>query len=97
MIDGAAPGRSRSRESDLCQGYGEPLMRWASAVEGAEWSNPAELRQQFGSADFVSGLTVFDIGGNKFRLIAYVNYRKHFVVIKRILTHADYDKGAWKK
>jgi len=74
----------------------EPLMRWADVVESENWQNPSELRQQFGSADFVGDLTVFGIGGNKFRLIAYVGYRKHFVLIKRILTHADYDKGAWK-
>jgi mRNA interferase HigB len=74
----------------------EPLMRWATVVERANWQNPAELREQFGSADFVGDLTVFDIGGNKFRLIAFVHYRKHFVLIKRILTHGDYDKGAWR-
>lgn len=71
-------------------------MRWATVVERANWQNPAELREQFGSADFVGDLTVFDIGGNKFRLIAFVHYRKHFVLIKRILTHGDYDKGAWR-
>jgi mRNA interferase HigB len=71
-------------------------MRWAQAVESVNWQNPSELRKQFGSADFVGSLTIFNIGGNKFRLIAYVNYQKHFVLIKHILTHADYDKGAWK-
>ena len=37
-----------------------------------------------------------DIGGNKYRLIAFVHYRRKVVYIKRILTHKDYDKGTWK-
>jgi mRNA interferase HigB len=50
----------------------------------------------FGTADFVGDKTVFDIGGNKYRLIAYIHYRAKIVFIKHILTHAEYDKGDWK-
>jgi len=45
----------------------------------------------------VGYLTVFNIGGNKYRLIAFVHYRRKAVYIKRILTHKDYAKGAWKR
>lgn len=49
------------------------------------------------TADFVGDLVVFDIGGNKYRLIAFVHYRQRAVYIKHILTHREYDKGAWKQ
>ena len=46
--------------------------------------------------DKVGELVVFDIGGNKYRLIAYIRFEKQIVYIKAVLTHRDYDKGAWK-
>lgn len=50
----------------------------------------------FPSADGVENLTVFDIGGNKYRLIALVDYEYQKVFIRAILTHAEYDKEGWK-
>jgi mRNA interferase HigB len=73
-----------------------PLTSWADVVEHSAWKNPADLRRTFGSADFVGELTVFNIGGNNYRLIAYVHYRRQIVFIKNILTHDEYDKGKWK-
>jgi len=73
------------------------LIRWANVVKASSWANPAELKAVFGSADFVGDLTVFDIGGNKYRLIAFVDYRRQIVYIKSILTHQQYDLGDWKK
>lgn len=75
----------------------EPLKHWANAVEAAAWNNPAALRAAFGSADFVGDLTVFNVGGNKYRLIAFVHYRRQIVFIKHILTHERYDEGKWKR
>jgi mRNA interferase HigB len=75
----------------------EPLRHWANVVEESSWSNPAELKATFGMADFVGDLTVFNIGGNKYRLIAFVQFRRQIVYIKHILTHKEYDKGDWKK
>ena len=74
----------------------EPLLHWASATESSIWKTPGDVRFSFNSADFVEDLTVFDIGGNKYRLIAYVHYRRGIVYIKAVLTHKEYDKGAWK-
>jgi mRNA interferase HigB len=51
----------------------------------------------FASADNVEGLTVFDIGGNKFRLITSIHYNRPKVYIRAVLTHAEYDRGNWKK
>jgi len=60
------------------------LRAWATAVESATWKNPADLKRMFGTADFVGDKTVFDIGGNKYRLIAYVHYRAKIVYIKHV-------------
>ncbi|WP_226952617.1 type II toxin-antitoxin system HigB family toxin [Mesopusillimonas faecipullorum] len=54
-------------------------------------------RQQFGSVDRVGDLYVFDIGGNKYRLIAFLHAAHQLVYIKHVLTHSEYDKGDWKK
>ena len=56
----------------------------------------AELKAAFNARDKVGELTVFDIGGNKYRLIAYIRFEKQILYIKAVLTHRDYDKGAWK-
>jgi mRNA interferase HigB len=74
----------------------EPLNHWANAVQAAGWKNPAALKSDFGSADFVGDLTVFNAGGNKYRLIVFVHYRRQIVYIKQILTHEEYDEGIWK-
>ena len=48
-------------------------------------------------ADKVSDLTVFNIGGNKARLIAAIHYNTHRIYIRHILTHKEYDRGSWRK
>ena len=70
-----------------------PLRTWYAIVEKASWSNPAEIKGQFGTTvDFVAdNRVVFDIGGNKFRLIAFVAYKAHRVLIKFIGTHVEYE------
>lgn len=49
------------------------------------------------SADKVGKFTVFDIGGNKYRLIAAIHYNRKKVYIRHVLTHAEYDRGKWKE
>ena len=56
-----------------------------------------DLRATFASADFVGGLTVFNIGGNKYRLIAAIHYNRRKVFIRAVLTHIEYDRGNWKR
>jgi mRNA interferase HigB len=57
----------------------------------------AELRTVFPSADQVGKLTVFNIGGNKARLIAALHYNRQRVYIRAVLTHQEYDEGKWKE
>jgi mRNA interferase HigB len=72
------------------------LMVWCKVVQQSEFKNFGELRKIFASADHVKGLTVFNISGNKYRLIAAVHYNRGKVYIRHILTHAEYDLGKWK-
>jgi mRNA interferase HigB len=71
------------------------LSAWRTIVRAAQWNNFASLRQTFGSADVVGNCTVFDVGNNRFRLIARVSYGKEIVYILRIMDHAEYDRSPW--
>lgn len=74
----------------------EPLQGWRRVIEKNRFDHWAELKAAFNAIDKVGELTVFDIGGNKYRLIAYIRFEKQILYIKAVLTHRDYDKGAWK-
>ncbi len=73
------------------------LTIWYQRTETAQWQNFTELRQLFPSADQVENLTVFNISGNKYRLITLIDYTHKKVFIRNILTHAEYDTNNWKK
>ena len=73
------------------------LKAWAVVVEHADWENFAQLREVYPRADQVRRFTVFDIGGNKYRLIAVIHYNRSKVYVRHVLTHAEYDMGKWKK
>lgn len=73
-----------------------PLQGWRRVIEKNRFANWAKLKAAFNTIDKVGELTVFDIGGNKYRLIAYIRFEKQIVYIKAVLNHRDYDKGAWK-
>lgn len=72
------------------------LAKWRSVVLAAKWVNFAEVKQTFNSADYVKPITIFDVGGNKYRVIALVNYELQAIAIQHVLTHEEYDKGGWK-
>ena len=65
--------------------------------EKGYFSNFAELHAVFPTADRVGKLTVFNIAGNKVRLIAAIHYNPKKVYIGAVLTHVEYDKGRWKE
>ena len=62
-----------------------------------EWAKFPRLRKVFTSADWVKPYVIFDIAGNKYRLIAEINFRSQTLFIRHILTHQEYAKGKWKK
>ncbi len=55
-----------------------------------------EVRLTFPTADAVGRFTIFNIKGNAYRLITEINYRTGRIFLRHLLTHAEYDKGAWK-
>lgn len=70
------------------------LSIWYSTVSRAEWAGPSDIKTMFGTnVDFVGdNRIIFDIGGNKYRLIVHVAYRYRRVLIKFVGTHAEYDR-----
>jgi len=73
-----------------------PLEAWHALARKAVWTNFAELRADFRSADAVGKHVVFDIGGNKFRLVTAIHFNSGKVFIRAVLTHREYDDGKWK-
>ena len=71
-----------------------PLKAWYALVDKADWSGPQDVKDEFGTTvDFVSdNRVIFDIGGNKFRLIVHVAYRFKRVLIKFVGTHQEYNR-----
>jgi mRNA interferase HigB len=90
---------SRARLSEFWEKHSNAqtsLRLWYKLTSVAEWQNLVELRQTFPPADKVANFTVFNIGGNNYRLITLVDYEYQKVFIRHILTHAEYDKDDWK-
>ena len=73
-----------------------PLRTWYRIALIEEWQNLSEIRRTFPHADSVGDLTVFNIGGNKYRLIVRIRYDFQLINIRAVLTHKEYDKGDWK-
>jgi mRNA interferase HigB len=71
-----------------------PLRVWHALVAGAQWHGPKDVKASFGtSVDFVAdNRAIFDIGGNKYRLVVHVSYRFKRVLIKFVGTHKEYDR-----
>ncbi len=91
---------TRKRIADFTEKYPEcatALDAWYKIVKRTSFSNFAELRNVFPGTDRVNGLTVFNIGGNKVRLIAAVHYNTQRLYIRHVLTHKEYDKNKWRK
>ncbi|MCL2297311.1 MAG: type II toxin-antitoxin system HigB family toxin [Proteobacteria bacterium] len=74
-----------------------PLAAWYRIMKTTAFVDFNSLRATFASADNVDGFTVFNIGGNKYRLIASIHYNQHKVYIRNVLTHDEYDRGEWKR
>jgi len=73
-----------------------PLDAWFRIAKKASWGSLTELRQTLSTADAVGKWTVFNIKGNQYRLITEINYSSGRIFIRRVLTHAEYDRGGWK-
>ena len=79
-----------------------PLRLWYKTTIEAQWNNLQDARQTYPHADGVrveSGetLTVFNIGGNRYRLIARIRYDYQLINVRTVLTHKEYTEGSWRK
>ncbi len=79
----------------------EPLDKWHRLLREAQWKNLQDVRRVYPHADTVAvasgnAVTVFNIRGNKYRLIAAIHYNRQRVYVLRLLTHAEYSRDLWK-
>ncbi|MBM3952004.1 MAG: type II toxin-antitoxin system HigB family toxin [Rhodospirillales bacterium] len=70
----------------------QPLRAWVHIARAAAWTKPTDVKQMFRGADILrGGRAVFDIGGNKYRLVAAIHYRGQRIYVRFIGTHKEYD------
>lgn len=69
-----------------------PLQAWHAEAKNAEWSGPADVTASFGTASILKdGRAVFNIGGNKYRLVVWINYAFYTIYVRFVGTHKQYD------
>jgi len=71
-----------------------PLQAWRKLIESSNYENFSQLRATFASVDKVGTFYVFDISGNKFRVIAAIHFNRKMLFVRHVFTHAEYDR--WK-
>ena len=77
------------------------LEAWRAIVRQAEWSNLAEVRRVYSSADIVTvksdrSVVAFNVCGNAYRLLTAIHYNRQIVYTLRFFTHAEYSRDKWK-
>jgi mRNA interferase HigB len=92
IISGKKLRKVCKEHADCC----EALDDWYGIASKAKWRNLLEVQTVYPQAEAVSNFTIFNIKGNKYRLIVSINYEKQVIYIKYVLTHAEYDKDNWK-
>ena len=91
---------SRKRLNEFAEQHLEAkasLAHWYQLIKRENFASFIELRAIFPAADQVGNLTVFNIGGNKVRLIAAIHYNRRKVYVRAVLTHNEYDEQRWKE
>src|SRR5205809_621619 len=74
-----------------CPDAKRPLLAWYQETVEADWGGPAAVKQKYRSASFVGDRVVFNIKGNDYRLVVWINYPYRVVYIRFVGTHSDYD------
>ena len=91
---------TRKRLNEFAEKYPETrtaLASWYDSVRRNDFSSLPNLKSMFPTADQVGKMTVFNVGGNKVRLIAAIHYNRKRIYIRAVLTHDEYDRGKWKE
>jgi mRNA interferase HigB len=74
-----------------------PIEAWYARARKAKWASFTDVRKDFAQADQYGPFVIFDIGGNKYRLIAAIHYNTRKLFVRHVLTHAEYDSDKWKE
>ena len=74
-----------------------PLDDWYRTTKRLRWTSLVDVRKTYPHADAVDKFTVFNIGGNKYRLAAQIDYRTGKVYVRHVMTHEEYSREDWKK
>lgn len=72
------------------------LNSWHKVAKSAQWHSIQDVKKSYSSADAAGRFTIFNIKGNKYRLIVSIDYERQVIYIKYVLTHSEYDSGRWK-
>ena len=90
---------SRKLLREFCEKHSdasEPLYDWYRIASRSQWQNLLDVQQTYAKAEAVGNFTVFNIKGNRYRLVVDLVYQTRRIYVKYILTHAEYDKDEWK-
>lgn len=72
------------------------MREWIKTVKLAHWNNFSDVRKTFNRADIYGGCVIFDVGGNKYRIVGKIAYEFKIVYIRFVLTHRQYDEKKWQ-
>lgn len=87
IVDAFAKEHSVARSS---------LHRWTQVIEANTFKHLVDLKRTFRTADYVRPYTVFDISGDRYRLVAIVDYGLEIVTVTHVMTHSEYDEQKWR-
>ncbi len=79
-----------------------PMREWFKLARKASWNHFQDARQTFGQTDVTGDTrssktaTIFDVGGNKWRIITLIDYKRQTILITHVMDHKTYDRGRWK-
>lgn len=72
------------------------LRSWLTVCRTRDFANFPELKRSFRTVDKVGKFCVFDIGGNKYRLVGVIHFNRRRIYVRAVLTHAEYDEANWR-
>lgn len=88
--------RKLRKDANVYPDVAQAIEAWYRVIKSAQWRNLEDVRLVYRDAEAVGNFTVFNIKGNKYRLIVGMDYQSQTVFYKYLLTHAEYDKDKWK-
>jgi mRNA interferase HigB len=69
-----------------------PLAAWLRLIECSDFTDFIALKRTFGAVDYFAPHTIFDVGGNRFRIVTAIHYNRRRVYVRHVFTHAEYDR-----